>query len=113
MGTLKLLRSQNAQSVSTPCGWVTPSSLTPPKVLTVADKIWVVQVLVSKISEPLHSSSVPVLEVLANSLPTASVSGVRTINKDQQFADPQLQALKGKMDGRSQVSRCKVCVKSL
>jgi hypothetical protein len=44
-------------------------------VLTVADKIWVVQVLVSKISEPLHSSSVPVLEALANSLPTASVSG--------------------------------------
>jgi integrin beta 8 len=38
---------------------------------------------------------------------------VRTINADQQFADPQLQALKGKMDGRSQVSRCKVCVKSL
>jgi len=44
-------------------------------VLTVVDKTWPVQVLVSKISEPLHSSSVPVLEVLANSLATASVSG--------------------------------------
>jgi len=38
---------------------------------------------------------------------------VRTINADQQFADPQLQALKGKINGRNQVSRCKVCVKSL
>jgi len=75
LSTLKLLRSQNAQSVSTPCGWVTPSSLTPPKVLTVADKTWVVQVLASKISEPLHLSSAPVPEVLANSLLTVSVSG--------------------------------------
>jgi len=73
--TLKPPKSQNAQPVSTPCGWVTPSSLTPPKVLTVADKTWLVQVLVSKISEPLHSSNVPVLEALANSSVTVSVSG--------------------------------------
>lgn len=41
----------------------------------VVDKTWPVQVLVSKISELLHSSSVPVPEVLANSLATALVSG--------------------------------------
>jgi len=73
--TLKPPKSQNAQPVSTPCGWVTPSLLTPPKVLTVADKTWPVQVLVSKISEPLHSLNAPVLEALANSLATVSVSG--------------------------------------
>jgi hypothetical protein len=44
-------------------------------VLTVADKIWVLQVLASKTSEPLHSSSAPVPEALVNSLPTVSVSG--------------------------------------
>jgi len=44
-------------------------------VLTVADKTWPVQVLVSKISEPLHSSNPPVLEALANSSATVSVSG--------------------------------------
>merc|ERR1712054_53810 len=38
---------------------------------------------------------------------------VRTFNANQQFADPQLQALKGKVNSRNQVSRCKVCVKSL
>jgi hypothetical protein len=73
--TLKPPKSQNAQPVSTPCGWVTPSLLTLLKVPMVADKTWPVQVLVSKISEPLHSLNVPVLEALANSSATVSVSG--------------------------------------
>merc|ERR1711972_904311 len=73
--TLKPPKSQNAQPVSTLCGWVTPSLLILLKVLTVVDKIWPVQVLVSKISEPLHLLNVPVLEALANSSATVSVSG--------------------------------------
>jgi integrin beta 8 len=38
---------------------------------------------------------------------------VRTISSNQQFADPQLQALKGKLVSRNQVSRCKVCAKRM
>jgi len=75
LSTPKPLKSQTVHPVSIQCGWVTLSSLTPLKVLMVVDKTWPVQVLVSKISEPLHSSSVLVPEVLANSLATASVSG--------------------------------------
>lgn len=38
---------------------------------------------------------------------------MRTINTNQQFADPQLQALKGRLSGRQQVSRCQVCLKEV
>merc|ERR1712187_81110 len=75
LSTLKPPKSQNAQAVTKPCGWVTPSSLTPLKVPMVADKTCNLQVHVWKPSEPLHSSNVPVPGALANSSATPSVSG--------------------------------------
>merc|ERR1712087_953057 len=38
---------------------------------------------------------------------------MRTIAENQQFSDPQLQALKGRMNGRAQVSRCTVCMRDV
>jgi integrin beta 8 len=38
---------------------------------------------------------------------------MRTIRQSEQFADPQLQNLKGKLEGREQVSRCQVCMREV
>merc|ERR1712007_9590 len=73
--TVKLTPAQTVQSATTPCGLGTRSSLTPVKVPTVADKISLVQVLAWKTTEVLHTSNVPVLEALANFLPTVSLFG--------------------------------------
>merc|ERR1711879_513347 len=73
--TVIAVHSQTAQPATTPCGWATRSLRTLPRVPRVADRICLVQALASRTPEPLHSSSVPVLEVLANSLPTVSASG--------------------------------------
>merc|ERR1712159_405034 len=42
---------------------------------TVADRTWPAQALAWRTTEPLHSSSAPVPEALASSLPTPSPSG--------------------------------------
>jgi len=38
---------------------------------------------------------------------------MRSIDKRLEFADPQLEALKGRLDSRNSVSRCSVCMRSL
>ena len=38
---------------------------------------------------------------------------MRSIDKRLEFADPQLEALKGRLDSRNSVSRCKVCMRAL
>jgi collagen type IV alpha len=38
---------------------------------------------------------------------------MRTLEASTQFNDPQLMALKGKLQGRAHVSRCKVCMKKI
>ena len=38
---------------------------------------------------------------------------MRTIDQSQQFTDPTLQAFKGRLNGRAQVSRCSVCVRDI
>jgi integrin beta 8 len=38
---------------------------------------------------------------------------MRTLEKNMQFADPQMKALKGRLNSRTDVSRCSVCIRSI